>query len=141
MKPQESSEIVFEQFVKALQLHGYRQTQERFAILRAIIEIKAPFQINLLQKQLVSSKYYVSRGTLYNTLKMMEEIAIVDKFFQKGKCYYELNKEHSNSYMIVNQHEVRVIQLEEELEQFLISHVQKKYNLLIKKMKITFFQK
>lgn len=43
MNAEDSSEIIFEQFVKALQIHGYRQTQERFAILRAIIGIKAPF--------------------------------------------------------------------------------------------------
>lgn len=89
---------------------------------------------------MVSSKYYVSRGTLYNTLRLMKEIGIIDKFFQKGNCYYEVNRAHQNSYMIVNQKDIQEIELEKELEQFLISHVEKKYNVSIKKMKITFFQ-
>jgi Fur family transcriptional regulator, ferric uptake regulator len=85
MNLQDSSESIYDLFVKALQKAGLRQTQERFAILRAIIEIKVPFQIVFLQKQLLSTKYYVSRGTLYNTLKLMEQIGILEKNFQNGK--------------------------------------------------------
>ena len=140
MNLQDSSESIYDLFVKALQKAGLRQTQERFAILRAIIEIKVPFQIVFLQKQLLSTKYYVSRGTLYNTLKLMEQIGILEKNFQNGKIFYVLNNQLKNSYVIVNQKEIKEIQLEEEVEQFLISHIENKYNMIIKRMKITFFQ-
>lgn len=140
MNLQDSSESIYDLFVKALQKAGLRQTQERFAILRAIIEIKVPFQIVFLQKQLLSTKYYVSRGTLYNTLKLMEQIGILEKNFQNGKIFYVLNNQLKNSYVIVNQKEIKEIQLEEEVEQLLISHIENKYNMIIKRMKITFFQ-
>jgi Fe2+ or Zn2+ uptake regulation protein len=140
MNLQDSSESIYDLFVKALQKAGLRQTQERFAILRAIIEIKVPFQIVFLQKQLLSTKYYVSRGTLYNTLKLMEQIGILEKNFQNGKNFYVLNNQLKNSYVIVNQKEIKEIQLEEEVEQLLISHIENKYNMIIKRMKITFFQ-
>ncbi len=140
MNLQDSSESIYDLFVKALQKAGLRQTQERFAILRAIIEINVPFQIVFLQKQLLSTKYYVSRGTLYNTLKLMEQIGILEKNFQNGKNFYVLNNQLKNSYVIVNQKEIKEIQLEEEVEQLLISHIENKYNMIIKRMKITFFQ-
>jgi hypothetical protein len=56
------------------------------------------------------------------------------------KIYYVLNNQLKNSYVIVNQKEIKEIQLEEEVEQLLISHIENKYNMIIKRMKITFFQ-
>lgn len=140
MNMEDSSDAIYDQFVKALEIRGLKQTQERFTILREILEIDIPFPIDLLRKQLLLSKYYVSRSTLYNTLKLMEEVGLVDKFFLKGKSYYELHRAHKNLYVIVNQDKKKEIALEEDLEKFLISHIEKKYNVAIKGMKITFFQ-
>lgn len=140
MKIEESSDAIYDQFVKALEIRGLKQTQERFTILREILEIDIPFPIDFLRKQLLSNKYYVSRSTLYNTLKLMEEIGLVDKFFLNGKSYYELHRVHKNLYVIISQDEKKDITLEEDLEKFLISHVEKKYNVALKGMKITFFQ-
>jgi len=140
MKLQDSFDSVYDLFVSALEKNGLRQTQERFAILRAVTEINVPFQINFLQNKLLSTKYYVSRGTLYNTLKLMEHIGILEKNIQNGKIYYNLNHEPKNVYVIVNQNEIKEIQLKNEVEHLLISYVENKYEIKIKKMKITFFQ-
>lgn len=140
MKLQDSFDSVYDLFVNALEKNGLRQTQERFAILRAVTEINVPFQINFLQNKLLSTKYYVSRGTLYNTLKLMEHIGILEKNIQNGKIYYNLNHELKNVYIIVNQNKIKEIQLESELEHVLVSYVENKYEIKIKKMKITFFQ-
>ncbi len=140
MKLQDSFDSVYDLFVNALEKNGLRQTQERFAILRAVTEINVPFQINFLQNKLLSTKYYVSRGTLYNTLKLMELVGILEKNIQNGKIYYNLNHEQKNVYIIVNQNKIKEIQLESELEHVLVSYVENKYEIKIKKMKITFFQ-
>ena len=140
MKLQDSFDSVYDLFVNALEKNGLRQTQERFAILRAVTEINVPFQINFLQNKLLSTKYYVSRGTLYNTLKLMELVGILEKNIQNGKIYYNLNHELKNVYIIVNQNKIKEIQLESELEHVLVSYVENKYEIKIKKMKITFFQ-
>ena len=103
MNLQESTDHLFRQFSNALLSRGLKQTQERFAILRAIIQLNAPFQIDFLRNQLLSQKYYVSRSTLYNTLKLMEDISVVDKIIMDGKLFYELNSSNKNSYFIVNQ--------------------------------------
>lgn len=140
MKLQDSFDSVYDLFVSALEKNGLRQTQERFAILKAVTELNVPFQIKILQNKLLSTKYYVSRGTLYNTLKLMEQIGVLEKNIQNGKIYYNLNHEPKNVYVIVNQNEIKEIQLESELEHVLVSYVENKYEIKIKKMKITFFQ-
>lgn len=140
MNLQESTDHLFRQFSNALLGRGLKQTQERFAILRAIIQLNSPFQIDFLRNQLLSQKYYVSRATLYNTIKLMEDIGIVDKIIMDGKMFYELNSSNKNTYFIVNQYERKMISLEKELENFIISHVEKKFNISIKGIKITFFE-
>lgn len=137
----ESSDYLLRQFSNALLDRGLKQTQERFAILRAIIDIDAPFLIDLLRNQLLSKKYYVSRATLYNTMKLMEEMGIIDKVILDGKLYFEINRSNKNSYSIVNQYERRFISLDQELEEFLITSVETKFNISIKGVKITFFEK
>jgi len=133
MKLQDSFDSVYDLFVNALEKNGLRQTQERFAILRAVTEINVPFQINFLQNKLLSTKYYVSRGTLYNTLKLMEHIGILEKNIQNGKIYYNLNHELKNVYIIVNQNKIKEIQLESELEHVLVSYVENKYEIKIRR--------
>lgn len=140
MNIQESTDHLFRQFSNALLGRGLKQTQERFAILRAIIQLNSPFQIDFLRNQLLSQKYYVSRATLYNTLRLMEDIGVVDKIIMDGKLYYELNSSNKNTYFIVNQTERKMVSLEKELENFILSHVEKKFNISIKGMKITFFE-
>ena len=70
----------------------------------------------------------------------MEDIGVVDKIIMDGKLYYELNSSNKNTYFIVNQTERKMVSLEKELENFILSHVEKKFNISIKGMKITFFE-
>ena len=70
----------------------------------------------------------------------MEDIGVVDKIIMDGKLFYELNSSNKNSYFIVNQTERKMISLEKELENFIISHVEKKFNITIKGIKMTFFE-
>lgn len=141
MNLQESSDYIYRQFANALLDRGLKQTQERFAILRAIIEIDAPFLIDILRNQLLSKKYYVSRATLYNTMKLMEEMGIVDKVILDGKLFFEINRSNKNTYSIINQHERKFISLDKDVEDFLISSIENKFNISIKGVKITFFEK
>lgn len=140
MNLQESTDHLYRQFANELLSRNLKQTQERFAILRAIIQLKAPFQIHFLRKQLLSQKYYVSRSTLYNTMKLMDEIGFVDKIIVEGKLFYELKSPSKNIYFIVNQNERKIISIDKEVEDFLISNIEQKFNISIKSMKITFFE-
>lgn len=140
MNLQESTDHLYRQFANELLSRNLKQTQERFAILRAIIQLKAPFQIHFLRKQLLSQKYYVSRSTLYNTMKLMDEIGFVDKIIVEGKLFYELKSPGKNIYFIVNQNERKIISIDKEVEDFLISNIEQKFNISIKSMKITFFE-
>jgi Fe2+ or Zn2+ uptake regulation protein len=137
---QESSDHLYRQFANALLTQGLKQTQERYAILRAIIQLNAPFQIDFLRKQLQNQKYYVSRATLYNTVRLMEEIGVLDKIIMDGKLFYDINSTERNTYFLVNESERKMINIEKELENFIISHVEKKYDISIKGMKILFFE-
>ena len=140
MNLQESTDHLYRQFANELLSRNLKQTQERFAILRAIIQLKAPFQIHFLRKQLLSQKYYVSRSTLYNTMKLMDEIGFVDKIIVEGKLFYELKSPGKNIYFIVNQNERNIISIDKEVEDFLISNIEQKFDISIKSMKITFFE-
>lgn len=137
---QESSDHLFRQFANTLLSRGLKQTQERFAILRAIIQLNAPFQVDFLRNHLNAQKYYVSRATLYNTVKLMEEIGVLDKIIMDGKLFFDLNITDKNTYFIVNESERKMINLEKELENFIIAHVEKKFDTSIKGMKILFFE-
>ncbi len=70
----------------------------------------------------------------------MEEIGVLDKIIMDGKLFFDLNITDKNTYFIVNESERKMINLEKELENFIISHVEKKFDTNIKGMKILFFE-
>ncbi len=73
-----------------LELNNYRKTPERFAILDAVYSINGHFTLDELSAKLEDECHFpVSRGTLYNTLKLFMELRLVMRHRFQGATKYE----------------------------------------------------
>ena len=67
-----------------------RATQERNAILDAVMSTQGHFDAEGLYYRLVSNKVKVSRATVYNTLDLLQECGLVSKYrFTENSSRYE----------------------------------------------------
>ncbi len=60
-----------------LEKNNCRKTPERFAILKAIYTFKSFFSLQDIIDRMDQDKFHVSRGTLYNTLKLFIKLKFV----------------------------------------------------------------
>ena len=97
-------QVVLETFTEFLDEKKYRKTNERFAILREIYSRDDHFEADelyLTMKEL----FPVSRGTVYNTLEVLEECGLVVKhqFDNRVSSRYEKSygrKQHDHLFCI-----------------------------------------
>lgn len=68
VKNEETVRTIFAEYLKE---NKFRQTPERFAILKAIYSINGSFEIETLLKNMEEEKFRVSRATVYNTIALL----------------------------------------------------------------------
>lgn len=78
-------------FTDFLRNRRLRKTPERYAILKKAVELSAHFGVDDLYSALEKEGYHVSRATVYNTLELFCEAAILNRhLFDTSLARYEL---------------------------------------------------
>ncbi len=104
---------VFRRKLKSVDL---KYTPERARILDAVVSMPAPFQAEQLMARLKSTNFRVSKATVYRTLKLLQDSAIIQQvLFDADQAHYILAYGRGSTGLLVrvDTHEVTELELPE----------------------------
>lgn len=75
-----------------LKRHGMKITPQRLELVRTLEELgEAHPSFNQVYKLVKAKHPSVSRSTVYNNLKLLAELGVINAFNYKGETHYEVN--------------------------------------------------
>jgi len=89
-------------FRRQLKSEGLKYTPERARILDAVIALDRPFEADELLDELRTTDHRVSKATVYRTLKLLEDAAIIQRvLFDRDQSRFQLVYGQSSNTLLV----------------------------------------
>ncbi len=137
--PSENVALIFTRYLEA---KGLRQTPERYAILTEVYLSDEHFDLKTLGERLSQKRFFVSRGTLYNTVDLLMECGLVRRFqLGENKATYEKakNKERHDHLIVTDTEEI--LEFWEEQIHTIRERIEKTHNVEIYDHSLIFYGK
>ncbi|MDR2907668.1 MAG: transcriptional repressor [Bacteroidales bacterium] len=136
------SENIILTFSKYLKSNGLRQTSERFAILSEIYLSDEHFDLQSLGERLNKKRFFVSRGTLYNTVNLLLDCSLIQRYSLGGhKSVFQKTKNIELHDHLILTDTKEVLEFSDEQLSAIQKNVEQMFNVDIHSHSLIFYGK